>query len=495
MEFSIKGVLPENHRTACLVVGIYEGRRLSPTAERLDRASEGYLSALLRRGDLSGKPGSSLLLHDVPGCKAERVLLVGLGKSREFNDKAYRQAIVAAVKEIEAIGVREATLALLGVPVGKRDLAWRVRQAVIVAADASYRFDRLKSKPDDPPRLARLTLAVEDKSELPAAEQALAQGRAIAAGMKTMKDLANLPGNLCSPTTLAEKAQTLASEHGLAVEVLARPALESLGMNALLAVAKGSTQPPHLIVLRYNGAPAEEKPIVLIGKGVTFDAGGISLKPAENMDEMKFDMSGAASVLAAIEIAARLSLPLNLVALVPTVENMPGGNATRPGDVVTTMSGQTVEILNTDAEGRLILCDALTYAERFTPACVIDVATLTGACVIALGHVASGLLGNDERLIHELLRAGEESGDRAWQLPLFDDYQEQLKSNFADLANIGGRPAGTITGAAFLSRFADKFRWAHLDIAGVAYRSGKEKGSTGRPVPLLAHFLLARAAT
>jgi leucyl aminopeptidase len=358
-----------------------------------------------------------------------------------------------------------------------------------------YRFDQMKSKKDEVRHpLRKLTFAVERRGDLPLAEQALLEGRAIAAGMHTMKNLANLPGNVCTPTYLAEQAQALAGKHGLAVEVLDRDAMEQLGMHTLLSVAKGSHQPPQFVILKYAGGKPGDKPIVLVGKGVTFDSGGISLKPGPEMDEMKYDMSGAASVLAAIQAAAMMKLPLNIVAVVPAVENMPGGGATRPGDIVTSMSGQTVEILNTDAEGRLILCDALTYVERFEPACVVDVATLTGACVIALGHVLSGLLANDDALARELLDAGNASWDRAWQMPLFDDYQEQLQSNFADMGNIGGRAAGTITAACFLSRFAKKYKWAHLDIAGTAWRTGKEKGSTGRPVALLVHFLMARSA-
>jgi leucyl aminopeptidase len=320
------------------------------------------------------------------------------------------------------------------------------------------------------------------------------QGQAIATGANLMKDLANLPANICTPTYLADQAKELAKEHGLGVEVLERADMEKLGMHTLLSVARGSHEPPKFIVLKHAGGKADGKPIVLVGKGITFDTGGISLKPAPEMDEMKFDMSGAASVLGTMKAVAGMKLPLNVIAVIPTTENMPGGGATKPGDVITSMSGQTVEILNTDAEGRLILCDALTYVERFDPECVIDVATLTGACVIALGNVATGLLANTDSLARELLDAGQEAYDRAWQLPLWEDYQELLNSNFADMANIGGRAGGTITAACFLSRFTKKFDWAHLDIAGTAYRSGKEKGSTGRPVPLLAHFLMSRAA-
>jgi leucyl aminopeptidase len=315
------------------------------------------------------------------------------------------------------------------------------------------------------------------------AENALAEGLAIAAGVELAKDLGNLPGNICTPGYLADQAGQLARAHGLTVDVLDRPDMEKLGMNTLLSVARGSHEPPKFIVLRHAGGPAGAKPVVLVGKGITFDSGGISLKPGPEMDEMKFDMCGAASVLGALKSAALMNLPLNLIGVIPATENMPGGSATKPGDIITSMSGQTVEILNTDAEGRLILCDALTYVERFDPECVVDVATLTGACVIALGHVTTGLLANDDGLARELADAGHEAYDRAWQLPLWDDYQEQLKSNFADMANIGGRPAGSITAACFLARFAEKLCWAHLDIAGTAWRSGKEKGATGARFP------------
>lgn len=494
VEFSIKSGSPEKQRTACVVVGIFESRKLSLPAELLDNAARGYLSDLLRRGDMEGKAGSTLLLHKVPGTEAERILLVGLGKEREFRENEYRAAVAAAVRTLNETGGFDGTIYLTELSVKKRDVAWRIRQAVQVAEETLYRFDQMKSKKDDVRRpLRKLTFCVERRTELLIAEKALTEGHAIASGMSFMKNLANLPGNICTPTYLAEQAKAMAQEHGLQVEVLGRTEMEQLGMHSLLAVAKGSHQPPQFIVVKHMGGKTDDKPIVLVGKGVTFDTGGISLKPAPEMDEMKFDMSGAAGVLATMKAAALMKLPLNVVAVVPTVENMPGGGATRPGDIVTSMSGQTIEILNTDAEGRLILCDALTYAERFEPDCVVDVATLTGACVIALGHVVSGLLANTDSLARELLDAGHEGWDRAWQMPLLDDYQEQLKSNFADMGNIGGRPAGTITAACFLSRFTKKYDWAHLDIAGTAYKSGKEKGSTGRPVPLLAHFLLARA--
>jgi leucyl aminopeptidase len=484
----------EKQRSACVVAGVFALRKLSTAASLIDRVSGGYLSGITRRGDMQGKLGSTLLLHNVPRVASERVLLVGLGREQEFNEQHYLDAVRAAVKTLSEIGVPEAVLGLAELPVKKRDIAWKILQAVLVAMDSTYRFDRLKSKHDEEKKqLGKLTLMV-GRSELNRGETALKQALAIAEGVKLTKDLGNLPPNICTPSYLAEQALQIAKKHNLKAEVLEQKDMEKLGMGSLLSVAQGSHQPPKLIVLQYSGAAKKQKPVVLVGKGITFDTGGISIKPAAEMDEMKFDMCGAASVLGSIKAVAQMHLPLNVVGIIPTTENMPSGNASRPGDIVTSMSGQTIEILNTDAEGRLILCDALTYAERFDPAAVIDIATLTGACVIALGHVASGLYSSDEALARELLQAGEYAHDRAWQMPLWDDYQDQLKSNFADMANIGGRPAGSITAACFLSRFTKKYSWAHLDIAGTAWKSGKEKGATGRPVPLLTQFLIQRAA-
>jgi len=494
VEFSIKSGSPEKQRTACVVVGIFEHRKPSLAADIMDRISGFYISDILRRGDMDGKLGSTLLLHNVPNTLCDRVLLVGLGKEREFRDKEYRDAVGAAVKTLNETGSTEAAMYLTEVPVKKRELAWKVEQAVIVAMENVYRFDRLKSKQEEPRRpLRRMVLSVPRRNELGIGETALNQGRSIAQGMNFAKDLANLPGNICTPTYIAEQAQDLAKAHGIKIEVLEQKDMEALKMGSFLSVAKGSRQPPKLIVMQYSGAGKNQKPVVLVGKGITFDAGGISLKPAAEMDEMKYDMCGAASVLGTFQAIAELKLPINVVGIIPTCENLPDGNANKPGDVVTSMSGQTIEVLNTDAEGRLILCDALTYAARFEPAAVVDIATLTGACVIALGHQASGLLANHDSLARELVHAGEYTYDRAWQLPLWDEYQEQLKSNFADIANIGGRAGGTITAACFLSRFTKDYEWAHLDIAGTAWKSGKEKGATGRPVPLLVHFLANRA--
>ena len=499
MEFSIKTGVPEKQKSACVVVGVFEDGTLDAAASRLDKASGKRLGQLIERGDLSGKAGSSLVLHDLPGTACARVLLVGLGKRDDFGDKAYAAALRSALKALAQTGAEDAVVYLTTLAVGERSPAWKVRQALIAAGDASYRFDQFKSSPADERALTHLAFAVAKDSEQKAAETALTQGLAIAEGCALARDLGNLPGNVCTPEYLARTARELADEFGLELEVLEREDMEQLGMHSLLSVAKGSRQAPKLIVAHYRGAPAKKGgkknkgPLVLVGKGITFDSGGISLKPGEGMDEMKFDMCGAASVLGTLKTVAQLALPIDLTVIVPATENMPDGAASKPGDIVASLSGQSIEILNTDAEGRLILCDALTYAERFEPAAVIDVATLTGACVVALGHVATGLFANDDELAADLLAAGGTALDRAWQLPLWDDYQDLLKSNFADMANIGGRWGGSITAACFLSRFARKYTWAHLDIAGTAWKSGADKGATGRPVPLLAHYLIDRA--
>ncbi len=494
MEFSIKSGAPQTGASGCLVVGVYEPRKLSAAAAGIDRAARGYLARVVRRGDMQGKPGTTLLLHSVPGVAAERVLLVGLGRERDFREKRYREAVAAAVRALNATGANEATLHLTELAVGRRDSAWKVAHAVTVAGECGYRFTQMKSKVEgDGPALHRLVLNVDRAAEKRAAA-GLAQGLAVVHGMGLAKDLGNLPPNICTPAYLAGRARELAKRYRMKVTVLERADMERLGMHTLLSVAQGSAQPPKLIVLEYWGGPKKAKPVALVGKGVTFDTGGISLKPGADMDEMKFDMCGAASVLGTLKAVGEMKLPVNVIGVIPATENMPGSRATRPGDVVKSLSGQTVEILNTDAEGRLILCDALTYVERYKPAAVIDIATLTGACVIALGHVASGLFANDDALAREVNSAADTAHDRVWHMPLWDDYQEQLKSNFADFANIGGRPAGAVTAACFLARFTGKFKWAHLDIAGTAWKSGKEKGATGRPVPLLTQFLVNRSA-
>jgi len=493
MEFNTKFAIPEKNAVACVAAGVFESRKLSGAADALDKAAHGQIRELLRSGDMDGKMGKTRLLYRVRGVAAERVLLVGLGREKEFGEKQYRECARAALAAILETGARDACLYLAELQVPGRDAAWKARQLVLASAEVSYRFDRMKSKKAEEQSLADVAISAVSKRDAAALERGVREGRAIAAGMTLTRDLGNLPANVCTPTYLAETSVKLAREWKLAVEVLEQKDMEKLGMGSLLSVTKGSHQPPKFVILRYSGAGKKDRPVVLVGKGITFDTGGISIKPSADMDEMKFDMCGAASVLGTLRAAAELGLKLNVIGLIPTCENMPGGAATKPGDIVTSMSGQTIEILNTDAEGRLILADALSYAERFEPQAVVDIATLTGACIIALGHVCSGLFANEEGLAGELQAAGADSWDRVWRLPLWEDYQEQLKSNFADFANIGGRAAGSVTAACFLSRFTRKYDWAHLDIAGTAWKSGKEKGATGRPVPLLMTFLIERA--
>jgi leucyl aminopeptidase len=493
MEFTIKSGSPEKQRSACVVVGVFDNRKPSLSAELIDRASGGYISEIIRRGDMEGKLGSTLLLHNVRGTLADRVLLVGLGKERDFREREFRSAVRSAVRLLNETGSYEAVIYLTEEKVKRREVAWRVEHAVVVAMEAVYRFDELKSQPAEVRRpLRKLTLSVPQRSDLAAGEAAAARGLAIAHGMDLTRDLGNLPSNICTPSYLAERAQALARELNFDCKVLDRPQLEDLKMGSFLSVTNGSEQPPKFIVLEYNGAGKKQKPFVLVGKGITFDTGGISLKPGLDMDHMKFDMCGAASVIGTFRTVAELKAKVNLVGLIAACENMPSGRATKPGDIVKSMSGQTIEILNTDAEGRLILADALTYAERYEPSAVVDIATLTGAMVVALGRVASGVFSNNDALARALINAGEEAFDRAWQMPLWEDYHEGLNSNFADFANIADRAGGSITAACFLSKFTKKYDWAHVDIAGVAWKEGKEKGATGRPVALLATWVLSQ---
>ena len=493
MEYFVKSTAPEATKTATLVVSIAEGRKLSNNAKLVDLACGGALSTALKRGDIDGKLGQTLLLHSLPQLKAERVLLVGSGKA-ELSDKQLRRLISSAHATLKNLGGSDALFALDDLKVKGRNSYSKTRLIIETLADGNYVFDQFKSQKAPARALKKITLLC-DKSELAATELGLKHGKAIAGGMSFTKDLGNLPPNLCHPSYLAEEAKALGKAHkNLKVEILDEKKLKELGAGAFLAVAQGSEQPPRMIVMHYQGGKKDEKPFALVGKGITFDTGGISIKPAAGMDEMKYDMCGAASVFGTLKAVLELELPINLVCLLACAENMPSGRATRPGDIVTTMSGQTVEILNTDAEGRLVLCDTLTYAERFKPQAVIDIATLTGACIVALGSHTSGLMGNNEALIKQLLKAGEAADDRAWQLPLFDEYQEQLDSPFADIGNIGGPKAGTITAGCFLSRFAKNYHWAHLDVAGTAWISGgKDKGGSGRPVPLLTQYLIDRA--
>ena len=495
MEFSTKAVSPEKDRTDCLVVGVYEGRKLSPAAKLVDEASHKAITAALKLGDLSGKAGSTLVLHKLEGVAAARVLLVGLGKDSKLSQKAFRDAIAGAFRAIAHTQSESATVHLTEVDVAEADGVWILEHAVVLARESAYTPPKpgMKQPAESAKVLGKVTFAAPAGLDAKGQAAGLLRGTALSNGQDLARDLGNLPPNICTPTYLAETAKALGKSHKIKVTVLDQAQMEKLGMHSLLSVTKGSRQPPKFIIFEYKGGNAKRKPVALVGKGITFDTGGISIKPSAEMDEMKYDMCGAASVFGTLKAIAEIGLPLNVVGIVPTCENMPDGQASRPGDIVTSMSGQTIEILNTDAEGRLILCDALTYTERFQPEAVVDIATLTGACVIALGHHASGLFSNQDALAEELLLAGKTANDRAWHMPLWDDYQDQLKSNFADMQNIGGRAGGAITAACFLARFAKAFHWAHLDVAGTAWRSGKDKGATGRPVGLLTHFLIQRA--
>lgn len=496
MEFSVKSGSPEKQRSACIVVGVFEPRRLSPVAEQLDKISDGYISSLLRRGDLEGKPGQVLLLHQVPGILSERVLLVGCGKERELGERQYKEIIQKTISTLNETGSMEAVCFLTELHVRGRNTYWKVRQAVEATENGLYTFDQFKTiKPETRRPLRKLVFNVPTRRELSLGEKAIAHGLAIADGVKACKDLSNMPPNIANPAYLASQARRLGDDYdSISTKIIGEEEMEKLGMTCYLAVGRGSRNESMMSVMEYKGHPdPNAKPIVLVGKGLTFDSGGISIKPGAGMDEMKYDMCGAAAVFGTMKAIAKLDVPLNVIGVLAGCENMPGGQAYRPGDILTTMSGQTVEVLNTDAEGRLVLCDALTYVERFDPECVLDIATLTGACIIALGNHTSGVLSNHNPLGHEIVGASEQASDRAWRLPMTDEYQEQLKSQFADIANIGGRPAGTITAACFLSKFAKKYNWAHLDIAGTAWKSGAEKGATGRPVPLLVQFLLSRS--
>ncbi|NNC24434.1 leucyl aminopeptidase [Salinisphaera sp. USBA-960] len=497
MEYLVKSGSPEKQRVGCVVVGVFDRRKLTQQARALDFAADGLLSSILRRGDLDGKLGDTAVLHNVEELLCDRVLLVGCGKEREFNDRAYEKACAAAIKQLSALGGVDAAFYLTEQNVrGRDDFAWQVKSALLTVEENLYRFDTCRGQGFESPRqkLTRLVFQVPRRSDLRAAERGVNEGRATAAGLKRAKDLGNLPANICTPSYLADNAKELAGAHDkLKTSVLGEDEMAELGMGALLGVSRGSRQPARLIVMEYNGGAKKDKPIVLVGKGVTFDSGGISIKPSAAMDEMKYDMGGAASVFGAVEAAAEMNLPQNVVGVVPAVENLPDGDAYRPGDILTSMSGQTIEILNTDAEGRLALADALTYVERhYDPDAVIDMATLTGAALVALGSQAAALYGNNSPLRRALRDAGDTVGDRAWPMPVWDEYQEQLDSNFADMANVGGHLAGSVTAACFLNRFARKLRWAHLDIAGVAWKSGSEKGATGRPVGLLTQYLIDR---
>ncbi len=488
MQFTIKPLATDKLRTQCLVLPVQNGK-LTATGSDVDGRLDKALTAALKSGDLAKKAGSTLLLRS-PGAIA-RIVLVSLGDGDEVSEKQYQDATRAAMRAVMGTGAAEATICLQEVAVAQRELRWRLGHAVLITRELAYRFDQFKSSKDNnvPSQLAEVVFAVP-KDAAAAARTEVERMQALADGIDLTKDLGNSPANVCNPAYLADQARRLARRFKLKCEVLEQKQMAALKMGSFLAVGQGSSNPPKMVVLHYNGAAAKQAPVVLVGKGITFDTGGISLKPAAEMDEMKYDMSGAGTVLGVVQAVAQMKLKVNLVGVIAAAENMPSGTATRPGDIVTTMSGQTVEILNTDAEGRLVLCDALTYVERFKPAAVVDIATLTGACVVALGHHHAGLFSPNDALADRLAAAGKDMTDTCWRMPLDDAYQESLRSPFADMGNIGGRAGGAVTAACFLSRFTKAYPWAHLDIAGVAWKSGTNKGASGRPVGMLTRYLM-----
>jgi leucyl aminopeptidase len=498
MEFSTQVTSAyQQINTAALAIGVFSGGELSAAADIVNRASDGAVKSVIGM-DFLGAPGEVLVLRNLTGVRAERVMLVGLGKQADYNAKSFQKAESAFARQCVALRLTQATSSLATIACPHSAPSQLARLSAQAVSAATYHYDQTMGKPDPKsrPKLKKYAL-LANRADAKQIQIGLDEGAALGQGMALTRTLGNLPGNICTPAYLGNQAKALGRQFkSITVSVLEKKQIEALGMGSFLSVAKGSSETPRFIVMHYKGKDTKKTktsgPIVLVGKGITFDTGGISIKPAATMDEMKFDMCGAASVFGTMLTIARLQWPGELVGLIPTCENMPSGTATKPGDVVKSMSGQTIEVLNTDAEGRLILCDALTYAERFKPAAVIDIATLTGACVVALGSVNSGLFSPDDELANELLAASKRALDPAWRMPVEDEYQDYLKSNFADMANIGnaGPKAGAVTAACFLARFAKAYRWAHLDIAGTSWLSGAQKGASGRPVPLLVEFLL-----
>jgi leucyl aminopeptidase len=492
MEFPVKTGAPASQKTACAILPVFEGRGLKGPAREVDLSCGGLLSQLLRSGDASAALGRSLLVPQLQGTAAERALLVGCGKQADFDAKRVRQVLSTATRRLRETGLKEATSYLTYTRHRGLNAYYAGRVTVEATRSAYYRFDELKTSSKAKDKLAKLAIAVADRRDTKEVRRGVHDGCAIAVGSDLARNLGNRPPNVCTPSHLAREARALGKRYeNIEVTVLGQREMKRLGMGALLSVTQGADEPPKFIIVRYRGAGTRVAPVVLCGKGITFDTGGISLKPPAKLDEMKFDMCGAAGVLGTMAALGELQPNLNVIAIVPACENMPSGRASRPGDIVKTLSGQTVEILNTDAEGRLILCDALTYAKRFKPRYLLDVATLTGACVVAVGHLYTGLFSNDDQLADALLDAGKRSLDPAWRLPVDEEYGQSLKSQFADFANIGSRDAGASIAAQFLSRFVGDTPWAHLDIAGSAWTTGADKGATGRPVPLLTDFLLA----
>ncbi len=496
MELNLRSSDAAKSGTQCLIIGVLDGKKLLPTTRQIDDAAKGALTAILKSGDLGDKPGATLLLQAQSGVRADRVLLVRLGAAGKLTGPVFANAVRSALRAAATTGARDALITLAEASVKDTDPAWRARRITFEAGNLEYRFTEFKSKKGKAPNLRKLGIQLPAGASRSRLKVAVEQGQALQSGVATARRLGDLPPNVCTPRYLATQARALATRHEtVRTRILGEREMKRLGMHSLLSVSNGSAREAQLIIMEYQGGKKGQKPEVLVGKGITFDTGGISLKPGAAMDEMKYDMCGAAAVFGTMTTCAELGIPLNIIGVVAAAENMPSGTATCPGDIVKTMSGQTVEILNTDAEGRLVLCDTLTYVERFKPAHVIDVATLTGACVVALGKVQSGLFSQDDNLADRLLKAGQTALDPTWRMPLQDEYQSLLDSNFADMANIGGPHGGAITAACFLARYTKAYSWAHLDIAGVAWLSGGEKGATGRPVSLLTEYLLSRAET
>ena len=491
MQFPVKRGAPVNQKTACAILPLFDGRPLQGATLQFDTATGGQIAQFVKSGNAAGTLGRTAFVHDLNATDAACALLVGCGKRGEFGAKQLRSALAAAADALGNTGIRNAIAYFAHESVAGVDAYYAARVSVETFRAKLYRFDELKSKPEPRPGFSRLGLSAPDRDAAHELRRGAADGAAIAAGVDLARDLGNRPANICTPAHLSSVAREIANDYeNFEIEVVDELEMQRLGMGALLSVTHGAEEPAQLIVLNYRGDPNGAQPVALCGKGITFDTGGISIKPAAKLDEMKYDMCGAAGVLGTMKALGELKAPINVVAVVPACENMPGSRATRPGDIVRSMSGQTIEILNTDAEGRLILADALTYAKRFEPRYVIDIATLTGACVVALGKLYTGLFTNDDDLSEQLLDAGRRSLDPAWRMPADAEYGESMKSNFADFANLGARYAGASSAAHFLSRFADPEGWAHLDIAGTAWLADAAKGATGRPVPLLVDFLL-----
>jgi leucyl aminopeptidase len=494
MKFTIKAASLQNLSTACLVLGVYTNQNLPELTAQADKLIRKKISKLIDSGDLSGALGQTVLLHAPEGLRAKRVLLVGLGKKSDFDQKKFGRAVGAVAMALKKYALSDAADTLVNLDIKGTGMDTLGHLLARTLANSTYQYSQTKSKKGKPSPLKQIDVFLADKSKRNVLKKGLDVGTAVSTGMSVARELGNLPANICTPSYLGEQAIALGKRHKeLKTKVLTEAQMKRLGMGSLLSVGHGSDEESRLIIMEYKGTSSNTKPNIIVGKGITFDTGGISLKPGAGMDEMKFDMCGAASVMGAMTALCELKPKINVIGVIASAENMPSGRATKPGDIVTSMSGKTIEVLNTDAEGRLVLCDALTYVERYKPKSVIDIATLTGACIVALGSVNSGLMSNNDELADKLRQHSVAVNDPVWRLPLDEEYQKQLDSNFADIANIGGPKAGTITAGCFLSRFAEKYPWAHIDIAGTAWLQGKDKGATGRPVPLLVDYLLNNA--